>query len=380
MGTIDHFSAGPLTPALAYVMSCLGSGLGLLCTSRARAVAGWARGRWLILAAASIGGTGIWVMHFIAMLGFSVEGTGIRYDVQRTILSLVVSIAVVGLGLSIVGYVGNRVTALLLGGTVTGVGVASMHYMGMSAMWLRAEVNYDMLIVGLSVAIAVVAATVALWMAFNIKGPAATATSALIMGVAVSGMHYTGMYSMSVDMSGSGGMAHGAEPVQFLAPLITGISLFTFVTLFIVALSPTEDEMHEEAELATRLQRLTQDQVIRRRGTIRPERSRRSAARPARPAPAPAAEESISESLWGNSGFTAPGLRRPGPDGIPHSASGAVPTPPNGTPLPPMPQRRPGQTHGQAHRQSNGQPPAQGQQPRGQEPGAHEDFFRNPRL
>lgn len=354
MGTIDHFSAGPLTPTLAYVMSCLGSGLGLLCTSRARAVEGWARGRWLILAAVSIGGTGIWVMHFIAMLGFSVQGTPIRYDVRRTILSLVVAILVVGVGLSIVGYAGRRVGALLLGGTITGLGVASMHYMGMSAMWLRGSVDYDALVVGLSVAIAVVAATVALWMAFNIRGPAATALSALIMGVAVSGMHYTGMYSMSVDMSDSTGLAHGAEPVQFLAPLITGISLFTFVTLFIVALSPTEEEMQEEAELGARLHRLNQAQTMRRRGTVRIARPARPAARPA-PATERLPDDTMDDSPWANSGFMAPNLPRPSGNGIPRSA----PAHRAGRPIP---QRRAGHS------------------PRpGEGPEAHEDFFRNPR-
>ncbi|WTW95527.1 hypothetical protein OG216_20035 [Streptomycetaceae bacterium NBC_01309] len=354
MGTIDHFSSGPITPALAYVMSCLGSALGLLCTSRARAAQGWARGRWLVLASLSIGGTGIWVMHFIAMLGFSVDGTPIRYEVRRTIISLIVAVVVVGIGLTIVGYAGNRVAALLVGGTLTGGGVASMHYLGMSAMWLRASVEYDTLIVAVSVGIAVVAATAALWMAFNIRGPAATSGAALIMGLAVSGMHYTGMSSMSVDMSGASRAAHGAEPVQFLAPLITGISLFTFVTLFIVALSPTEEEMREEAELGARLNRLTQDQVIRRRTTIRAARPTRHAARPAPPPPGP--DDTVDDSVWGRPGFTAPNVARPGANGngIPNS------TPPRGGRG--MPRRRPGESR----------PPGEG-------PETHEDFFRNPR-
>lgn len=301
MGTIDHFSAGPLTPVLAYVMSCLGSGLGLLCTARARAAAGWARGRWLILAAVSIGGTGIWVMHFIAMLGFSIQGMAIRYDVQRTIASLVVSIGVVGLGLTIVGYAKHRTPALLVGGMVTGLGVASMHYMGMSALWLRGSVDYATGLVAASVVIAVVAATAALWMAFNVRGTTATAVAALIMGVAVTGMHYTAMFSMSIDTGGYSGMLHGAEPVQFLAPLITGISLFTFVTLFIVALSPTEDEMQEEAELGARLDRLTEDQSFRRDATARGTRGGRPTRTAVRPRPGTTRAEEEPPSAFVNS-------------------------------------------------------------------------------
>ncbi len=70
---VDHFSYGWLTPGLAYFLSVLGSLLGLVCTVRARAMIDNARrARWLVLAAWAIGGTGIWVMHFMAMIGFSV--------------------------------------------------------------------------------------------------------------------------------------------------------------------------------------------------------------------------------------------------------------------------------------------------------------------
>ncbi|MGC0418261.1 MHYT domain-containing protein [Embleya sp. AB8] len=256
MGHVDHFAYGALTPVVAYLMSCLGSALGLLCTTRARAVRGWVRLRWLVLGAASIGGTGIWVMHFIGMLGFSVRGTPIRYDVAKTITSLVLAVIVVGIGMAIAGRRGAGVPGLVLGGLVTGGGVASMHYMGMAALSLDGTVEYDSLRVGLSILIAVVAATAALWAALHVSGFVATGGAALIMGVAVSGMHYTGMSAMSVRTDGRHGMAHGVDASQFLAPLITGISLFTVITLFIVALSPSADEIKEEAELNARLARL----------------------------------------------------------------------------------------------------------------------------
>jgi NO-binding membrane sensor protein with MHYT domain len=262
MGHIDHFAYGILTPGVAYIMSCVGSALGLLCTTRARAVSGWTRARWLILAAASIGGTGIWVMHFIGMLGFSVENTPIRYDVARTLTSLALAIGVVGVGMSIAGRRTGSVAGLVAGGVITGGGVAGMHYMGMAAMSLRGTVEYDPFRVTLSVLIAVVAATAALWAALNVAGFAATTGAALIMGIAVSGMHYTGMSAMRVRVTGTHGFAHGAEASQFLAPLITGISLFTVITLFIVALSPSADEIKEDAELNARLARLTSGQSI----------------------------------------------------------------------------------------------------------------------
>jgi NO-binding membrane sensor protein with MHYT domain len=280
MGHIDHFAYGILTPGVAYIMSCVGSALGLLCTTRARAVNGWTRVRWLVLGAASIGGTGIWVMHFIGMLGFAVQDTAIRYNVAKTLISLALAIVVVGVGMSIAGRRRNSVAGLVTGGVITGGGVAIMHYMGMAAMSLRGTVEYDPLKVTLSVLIAVVAATAALWAALNVTGFAATTGAALIMGIAVSGMHYTGMAAMSVRIQGSHGLAHGVEASQFLAPLITGISLFTVITLFVVALSPSADEIKEDAELDARLARLTSGQNIASQ-VVGPVNGRGSRRRPA---------------------------------------------------------------------------------------------------
>src|SRR5215469_10365225 len=67
--SVHNFSYGLLNPALAYAVSCLGAFLGLRCVTRARAHTGSGRARWLVLAAVAIGATGIWTMHFIAMLG-----------------------------------------------------------------------------------------------------------------------------------------------------------------------------------------------------------------------------------------------------------------------------------------------------------------------
>ncbi len=104
MLTVHNFSYGLLTPALAYLMSCLGAFLGLRCTTRATASEGASRVRWLLLAAVSIGTTGIWVMHFIAMLGYTIPGEMIHYNVLITIGSMLIAVVVVGIGLLIVGF------------------------------------------------------------------------------------------------------------------------------------------------------------------------------------------------------------------------------------------------------------------------------------
>ncbi|MFE7776392.1 MHYT domain-containing protein [Streptomyces sp. NPDC057445] len=249
MGHLDHATFGWLTPVLSYVMACIGAALGLRCTVRALETTGSSRRNWLVTAASAIG-TGIWTMHFVAMLGFGVTGTDIRYDVPLTILSLLVSVLVVGAGVFAVGHSRDRVRALLLGGLTTGLGVASMHYLGMAALRLHGEVRYEPLLVALSVAIAVVAATAALWAALNIKSPVAVAVASLVMGAAVSSMHYTGMLAVSVRIEPSAETLPGATPMQFIFPLAVGLGSYLFLTSAFVALSPTARERAAYASAA----------------------------------------------------------------------------------------------------------------------------------
>ena len=258
MLTAHNFSYGLLTPALAYLMSCLGAFLGLRCTARAMAAKGRDRLGWLLLGALSIGTTGIWVMHFIAMLGYTVPGQVIHYNVLITIASMLIAIVVVGIGLLIVGFAPRNWTNLLLAGTFTGVGVAAMHYSGMAAIRVTARMTYSPELFALSVVIAVVAATAALWAALNLRGARATLGAALIMGVAVSGMHYTGMAAMHLFTPGGGaGMemaGGGATAETFLLPLLIGISILAFIMTATLALSPTDEEIRADAALLQRIE------------------------------------------------------------------------------------------------------------------------------
>src|ERR1700727_2624353 len=91
---VNNFTYGLVTPVLGYVMSSLGCFLGLRCTTRARASHGAQRARWLLLAAVSVATTGIWVMHFVAMLGVTIPGHTITYSVPVTILSMLIAVVV----------------------------------------------------------------------------------------------------------------------------------------------------------------------------------------------------------------------------------------------------------------------------------------------
>lgn len=244
---IHQLTYGALNPTLAYAMSVLGSFLGLLCAGKVRR--GGSKG-WLIAAAIAIGGTGIWLMHFIAMLGFSIAGSTIRYDIPLTVLSAAVAVIVVGAGLFIVSSGEMRWVVVPLGGMVTGLGVAGMHYLGMAALHTDAKIHYDSGIVTTSVVIAVVAATVALWFTLEVDGRASTMGAALIMGIAVCGMHYTGMAAMTAQRSPDATEPNGADPLTLLLPL--GMIASLTITVLIIGIATTEDDGGEVDHAAHR--------------------------------------------------------------------------------------------------------------------------------
>jgi NO-binding membrane sensor protein with MHYT domain len=254
MAVIHHFNHGWITPTASYVLSVLGSLLGLIVAVRLRTApsAGW-RIWWLSLAAVSLGGTAIWSMHFVAMMGFSVSGTQIRYDVGLTAASAVIAVVSVGIGL-IITFFGSsaRLLRIVIGGVVAGLGVAAMHYTGMAAMRLDGQVDYSTGRVVLSMAIAVVAAAVALWLAVNVQKPFAIIGAALIMGIAVNGMHFTGMSAMSVTVHQDNAPLAGATASTLLVPIGLGVIFGLLGLAYALVAAPTEADRAGTAYLEAR--------------------------------------------------------------------------------------------------------------------------------
>ncbi|MFB8103876.1 MHYT domain-containing protein [Streptomyces sp. NPDC056007] len=219
--TLSNFHYGAVTPVAAFVMACFGAALGLRCTTRAIR-RGTNRTGWLALGAVSIG-CGIWTMHFIAMAGFTIDGMSMKYDSATTVLSLVVAILVVAVGVFLVGFRGPGPLVLTTAGVFTGLGVAAMHYLGMAAMHTPRGLSYSYGTVALSILIAVVAATAALWAAVSVHGLGASVGASLIMGVAVTGMHYTGMAAVTVPVDHHGaGTQSSAGMLSFLLVMLAG--------------------------------------------------------------------------------------------------------------------------------------------------------------
>jgi NO-binding membrane sensor protein with MHYT domain len=254
MAQIHHFDHGWITPTISYVLSVLGSLLGLTCAIRLRSAR--SRGEriwWLVLAAVALGGTAIWSMHFVAMMGFSVVGTPIRYDVGLTAASAIIAVVAVGIGLAI-ALLGKtaRNTRIVAGGVIAGLGVAAMHYTGMAAMRLNGDISYGTTRVGLSIGIAVVAAAVALWLAVTVHKPLAIFSAALVMGIAVNGMHFTGMSAMSVTEHTSDSTLNGATASGLLVPIGLAVVFALIGLVYALMAAPTDEDRAAAAYLAAR--------------------------------------------------------------------------------------------------------------------------------
>jgi NO-binding membrane sensor protein with MHYT domain len=228
----NHIHYEPFLVVLSYVISVLGSYTALqlaiaIPQAKDRATAlGWVAG-----AAVALGGGAIWSMHFIAMNAADM-GMPVAYDALLTTASLAMAIAASGFGLYVVGRGEGSTTKLLVGGTLTGLGVALMHYTGMAAMIMPAKITYDPTLFNLSLVIAVVAATVALWLAFNLRGNLQRFGSAIVMGIAVCGMHYTGMFAVKMAPARELVTTAGISlPPATLASWVFGVAAVVLVLL-----------------------------------------------------------------------------------------------------------------------------------------------------
>ncbi|AOI61739.1 histidine kinase [Burkholderia diffusa] len=191
---------------------------------------------WLAGGAAAMG-TGIWSMHFVGMLALSLP-IPLGYALPDTGASLAIAVLVSYFALNVVTRARLSRRRLLAGGVLMGAGIVGMHYTGMAAMRMAPGIRYDPALFAASIGVAVIASTVALWMAQTLRAQQARhATTqrigaALIMGIAITGMHYTAMAAAHFAPDARCGAANGID-----APwLATTIALFTMATLIVTLL------------------------------------------------------------------------------------------------------------------------------------------------
>jgi len=240
----------PALVAVSYLVAAIASFAALDAAERLRGATGAGRRFWHLCAALVLGG-GVWSMHFIAMLAYRAP-LNITYDPGLTILSGVIAMAGVAVGLQALSR--TTLPRILIGGVLVGLSIAVMHYMGMNAMRLPGEIFYRPGLFALSIVIAMAAASAALWLAVTLKTAMQRAAAALVMAVAICGMHFTGMAGTVLAPSPlmSGEMAAGLVSGQLLAAVI--VASLALILLFSLTCSYFDRRL--EARAASESDRL----------------------------------------------------------------------------------------------------------------------------
>ncbi len=232
---------------------------GRIATAKGRAVYLWISGGALAM------GFGIWSMHFIGMLAFSLP-IPLGYDLTLTLLSLLIAGLSSGFALWLVSQPSLPWTQLGLGALIMGAGISSMHYTGMAALLLQPGIDYDPLLFGLSLVIAVGASAAALWIAFRLRQQTLyvrqiRGAAAVVMGVAIVGMHYTAMAAANFpegSFCGALGTGLSGNGLDYLV-LITTLAVLAVALLTSVLDARLEARTAELARSLTRAnQELTQ--------------------------------------------------------------------------------------------------------------------------
>ncbi|MGH8611176.1 MAG: MHYT domain-containing protein [Gammaproteobacteria bacterium] len=183
--------------AISYTVSVFGAFIGLLLAGMMTDQRSSMNRSLLVGSAIAFGGGAIWSMHFIGMLAYQVPLI-ISYDATLTAGSMLAAIVMTGLAVSIVGSQPKlKFGRLIIAGTLMGLGVACMHYLGMLAMHMEAEMHHNPLMVAASVVVAIIVSIVGLWIAFTVRRAWQRFASAFIIGAAVCGMHYSAMFGVS---------------------------------------------------------------------------------------------------------------------------------------------------------------------------------------
>ena len=242
---------------ISIFVAILASYTALDLTGRIATTTGRAAYLWMMGGALAMG-VGVWSMHFIGMLAFSLP-IDLGYDIQLTALSLLISILSCGFALWLVSQPRLPLWQLLFGALIMGSGISGMHYTGMAAMRMQPGIDYDPSLFGASLLIAFGASLAALWIAFRLRQNTpyvrlARTGAAIVMGFAIVGMHYTGMAAARfADGSFCGALGNGLSGKG-----LDNLVLITTLAVLIIALLTSVLDARLEARTAVLAQSLTE--------------------------------------------------------------------------------------------------------------------------
>jgi PAS domain S-box-containing protein len=228
--------------ALSVLIAVCASYAALELAGRITAARGRVRLVWLAGGATAMG-LGIWSMHYIGMLAFSLS-VPVLYDWPTVLLSLLAAVFASGVALFVVSRKELGWPRAIAGGAIMGSGIATMHYTGMAAMRLPAMCSYDPLLLTLSVVFAIVISLAAIWLTFHFREEARASAgwkslSAIVMGAAIPAMHYTGMAAARFTPSTM--TPDTAHVVNTSTLGFTGVSSVTLLVLGVAVLTSAVD-------------------------------------------------------------------------------------------------------------------------------------------
>jgi diguanylate cyclase (GGDEF)-like protein len=203
--------------------------------------------RWWLAGGSVAMGVGIWSMHFLGMLAFRLP-ISMAYDPRITLFSLLIATASSAFALCMVCRDDLSLTRLSLSSLLMGSGVCAMHYTGMAAMRMTPEIQYDPLLFSLSVVVAVLASGTALWIAFHLRRRSShlrlmQAGAAVVMGLAIAGMHYIGMAAARFPANSTCRMATSGVSAQWMALLIIVFGLAVLSIALITSVLDSQLEL-----------------------------------------------------------------------------------------------------------------------------------------
>ncbi len=252
----------PYLVLISYIIASVGSFTGLRLAGHIHKASGENIRNLLHLGGAFAFGVGIWSMHFIGMLAFDME-MAITYDAFLTFLSMIIAIVIAYGVLETVRSGKPNISGLLTGAVLLGAAICGMHYTGMAAMEMDADLRYTPGLFLLSVVIAVTASGAVLWIVFKLgqregRGQIVwQAIAALVMGAAICGMHYTGMEA-SVFVPWADCRYDPDQRFDVLALVVAATGSVVFAVALVLSFYQSSDEVKYRARST-----LLQKQMIR---------------------------------------------------------------------------------------------------------------------
>jgi diguanylate cyclase len=235
--------------ALAVTICALASYTAISLLHHVRRSTGRMRFIWLVVSAMTTG-FGIWATHFIAMLAFA-PGLPTAYYLGFTLLSLVAAVVLTGIGLS-VAITADIPGATWLGGAVVGVGIATMHYLGMAAFEVEGRLVWDPILIEVSILCGVLFGAAALPVGLHGEKPAWTFCGALLMTGAICGLHFTAMGAVSIVPDPTVEFSRSSLPVGWLA---TAVAIASFI-IILLALAGVAVDMRDRRRLELEAERM----------------------------------------------------------------------------------------------------------------------------